>query len=229
MPSLHPAIDLAVIPELQLWVDEMERDGCENMAVDEWLLGQSEQPILRVYKWQPHWGSFGYFVTDVDAAAALGDLQRVRRWTGGGIVNHTADWTYTLVFPGRDGLAGLKGPGCYCVIHRALAGALQELGHGVHMAGSGEPARGGECFIHPVEHDILDAAGKKMAGAGQRRTTSGLLHQGSLALRPQPELACLFAAKLGEKVRQVSPAPPTNKIQAIADARYRSSAWALRR
>lgn len=215
--------------ELQLWVDAHERDGYENMAIDEWLLGKITLPTLRVYKWKAGWGSYGYFVKDSEAAAALGDLKRVRRWTGGGIVNHTTDWTYTLLFPGRDGLAGLRGPGCYCVIHKALATALQQLGYDVRLAGASDPARGGECFINPVEHDIVDTEGKKLAGAGQRRTLAGLLHQGSLAMRPDIGLAKVFASQLAESFEEVSIELAMQDIQAIGERRYSDTAWSLRR
>ena len=218
-----------MISELQLWVDTTERDGYENMAIDEWLLSQVELPTLRIYHWQPGWGSFGYFVPDTEAAESLGELNRVRRWTGGGIVDHSSDWTYTLVFPGRDGLAGMRGGGCYCVIHNALANALRASGHDSQLSGETAPARGGECFTKPVEHDIVDRTGKKLAGAGQRRTSHGLLHQGSLALRPDNNFSASFAEQLAEMVTCVDLSPPHDVIQKIAQRRYRCRDWMLRR
>jgi lipoate-protein ligase A len=38
------------------------------------------------------------------------------------------------------------------------------------------------CFLKPVPADVLDPKGNKLAGAAQRRTKQGCLHQGSVLL-----------------------------------------------
>src|SRR4051812_8587196 len=73
-----------------------------NMAIDEMLLlnaAKIGKPALRFYSWSEPAASFGYFqrYADVSRATALHPL--VRRPTGGGIVPHDRDWTYSLVFP----------------------------------------------------------------------------------------------------------------------------------
>ncbi|BCX46230.1 lipoate-protein ligase A [Haloferula helveola] len=222
-------LDGAVIPELQLWTDDARRDGWRNMAVDEWLLRTTERPVLRIYRWEPDWGSYGYFVPDAEAAAALPGLKRVRRWTGGGIVDHRQDWTYTLVLPGREGLAGAKGAESYRVIHEALAGALAESGVGVRLSPAGEAARGGECFVHPVEYDLTDPEGRKIAGAGQRRTADGLLHQGSLACPVDGAFGEKLAARLADRVEVSGFLAEAAEIESIVEKRYGSESWRLRR
>src|ERR1051326_2095933 len=77
-------------------------DTAFNMAFDEALLGalpRLEQPVLRFYGWTQPALSFGYFqkFSEVEAATLLGPL--VRRPTGGRMVPHDADWTYSLAFP----------------------------------------------------------------------------------------------------------------------------------
>src|SRR5262245_18868683 len=77
-------------------------DPAFNMALDEALLDampRLEKPVLRFYGWTSPAASFGYFqkYSEVERATALRPL--VRRPTGGGIVPHDADWTYSLVFP----------------------------------------------------------------------------------------------------------------------------------
>lgn len=215
----------AVLPLLQLWIDPVERDGPGNMAVDQWLAETSDLPVLRSYRWEPGWGSFGYFVKCADLPA--NGLRWVRRWTGGGIVDHRADWTYTLFVPRGEKLAEARGAGSYRVIHSAVVSALQGAGKSARLAGPAAPAAGGECFIRPVEYDVLDPAGRKIAGAGQRRTTRGLLHQGSVA--SSPPVAESLAAALALEV--VSPAicPPETVIAAIAAERYASVEWTSRR
>lgn len=223
------AITASVIERLYLWNDDEERDGASNMAVDEWLLDAAPAALLRVYRWQAGWGSFGYFVPAADAAAALPGLKWVRRWTGGGIVDHRADWTYTLVLPKGERLAAARGGESYRVVHRALAKALQAGGAAAMLAGERPPSRGGECFVQAAEHDIVDACGKKLAGAGQRRTALGLLHQGSVALRGGRELAERLANALASEVETRDFSPDSAKIADLVATRYASSKWTKRR
>ena len=102
---------------LQLWIDPVARTGPESMAVDEWLLGLNA-PILRVYRWQGEWGSCGYFDSLSTAKNSFPELKQwVRRWTGGGTVDHRADWPYTLIVPSRNDQQRLGGLESYRLIH----------------------------------------------------------------------------------------------------------------
>ena len=57
------------------------------------------KPVLRFYGWTAPAATFGYFqkYADVERATLLRPL--IRRPTGGGIVPHDADWTYSAGFP----------------------------------------------------------------------------------------------------------------------------------
>lgn len=214
-----------MLPLLDLWIDPAARDGPENMAVDEWLAETCETPVLRSYRWAPGWGSFGYFVKTADLPEW--DLRWVRRWTGGGIVDHRTDWTYTLFVPNGFGLAEMKGGESYRVIHAALVAALRAGGIDARLSGTMPPAAGGECFLQPVEHDVLDAAGAKIAGAGQRRTARGLLHEGSVAAgcRMPEELATAMSEIVQRRGFEPDPRWLAERIQ----TRYSGDGWAFRR
>lgn len=199
------------------------------MAVDQWLLETRDKPLLRVYRWRPGWGSFGYFVPLAEAENAMPDRQWVRRWTGGGIVDHAQDWTYTLVVPGRQWLAVMRGGESYRVVHQALASALNEEGQEAILAGSLPGAQGGECFAKPVEHDLCDSSGRKLAGAGQRRSRHGLLHQGSVMLTGSPDPSQGFAGRLAGETEEVRLLPPTSEIEERVKARYGREDWLNRR
>lgn len=199
------------------------------MAVDQWLLESARAPVLRVYGWESGWGSLGYFVPFADAEAFSPQTRWVRRWTGGGIVDHAADWTYTLVIPGRTGLAGTKGGESYRVIHEALAKALRGLGVDAELSCSSVAARGGDCFTQPVQYDLCDATGRKISGAGQRRSRNGLLHQGSLAGDGDSGLAYGLASALAGQVETVRFVPPQDVVDALVEQRYGSEAWLRRR
>ncbi|MEP4079395.1 lipoate--protein ligase family protein [Haloferula sp.] len=218
-----------MIERLKLWMDDVVRDGPVNMAVDEWLLNTATEPVLRVYRWEENWGSYGYFVPDEEAAAALVGLKRVRRWTGGGIVDHRSDWTYSLVLPRGESLAESRGAESYRVIHLALAEALRGAGLACEVSEATEIPPGGECFKKAVEHDLMDGHGKKIAGAGQRRTTQGLLHQGSLAIGGDEALAQRLADALASRVIATMISPDDRALSDILVERYSTEQWRARR
>jgi lipoyl(octanoyl) transferase len=99
-----------------------------NMAIDEALLERVTVPSIRFYGWESPALSFGYFgrFTDVSNHAVERDL--VRRWTGGGIVLHGDDLTYSIVIPMNDAAFDESSMSIYEKIHRALCVALAESG-----------------------------------------------------------------------------------------------------
>lgn len=221
-------LDGVVFEELELWIDGVERDGCCNMAVDDWLLETAERPVLRVYAWEPGWGSLGYFVPLADATGLLPDLNFVRRRTGGGIVDHRDDLTYTLVVPSGSGLADQRGGESYRVIHAAVAATLAPTAAGIRLAPNVGAVKGGDCFSQPAEHDVLDGAGQKIAGAGQRRSRHGLLHQGSVAVRGGRSFGPGLAGALSVMVEEFTQRPSEPEIECRAE-RFRNPAWTHRR
>jgi lipoate-protein ligase A len=214
---------------LQLWLDPCPREGPENMAMDEWLLQHAGAAVLRIYRWKPGWGSFGYFVEHAEAQATFPGLRWVRRRTGGGIVDHRRDWTYTLSVPAVEGLAKAKGGESYRRIHQALAASLAKAGFAVRLAADHGPTRGGECFVRPVEFDLMNEHGVKIAGAGQRRSAFGLLHQGSVALPELPETCGPdLARRLARSVKPFAQRPAAEEL-AIFARQFRDPAWTDRR
>lgn len=216
---------------MRVWDDDLPRGGPEAMAIDEWLLESCEEPLLRIYRWSGEWGSLGYFGEIASARSAFPGLQWVRRRTGGGVVDHREDWTYTIIDPAGGPLARAKGDESYRLIHEALAAALNDCGIECRLS-AGE---GGNdvlaCFQNPVRMDVLDANGKKIAGAGQRRTQCGLLHQGSVALGKMPDSGLVenFAMRLSREPEFVQLDPPKAVIEGKIAAMYGCDAWTHRR
>jgi len=71
----------------------------------------------------------------------------------------------------------------YCHIHKALSAFLEgslTYSNPIHAGKRSTNRSSRACFQNPVEHDVLDSVGEKIAGAGQRRTKLGMLHQGSV-------------------------------------------------
>jgi lipoate-protein ligase A len=176
---------------LQVCHDVSPHAAATNMAIDEALLERAVVPTVRFYRWRSPALSFGYFgkLTDVAIHAAERDL--VRRWTGGGIVFHGEDLTYSIVIPANDPAFHESSIVIYEKIHRALADALEGIGERAVVAGRVDPggialskdaafnASGYNCFANPVRADVM-MDDRKIAGAAQRRTRRGLLQQGSI-------------------------------------------------
>ena len=205
---------------LGIWADAVARGGPEQMAADEMMLGSADRPVLRVFRWSGPWVSAGYFVPYPDAARVRPDLPVCRRWTGGGIVVHEGDLTFSLAVPREEPWSGLRAAESYRRLHEAVASAMQAAGLAVELAS--EPATAaGECFAGPVQHDIL-RDGRKVAGGAQRRTRRGVLHQGSVQGVPDPQaLAEPLAAALGGAVeRWEPPADAEDRIADLVAARY---------
>jgi len=161
-------------------------DGAYNMAVDEVLLEsmpQLQRPVLRFYSWSEPAASFGYFQKfgEVERLTHLRPL--VRRPTGGGIVPHDADWTYSLAFPTNHEWYALKAVASYRSVHDWLQAAFAKLGVVTEVAPCCLKSGPGQCFQGHEQYDLL-WQGRKIAGAAQRRTRQGLLIQGSV--QPPP-------------------------------------------
>jgi lipoate-protein ligase A len=162
-------------------------DAAFNMALDEALLeaaSRLQTPVLRFYGWTEPAASFGYFqkYSSVERATLLRPL--VRRPTGGGIVPHDVDWTYSFAVPPGHEWHSLAAIESYRRIHEWILRAFAKLKIQTGLAPAPKAALGspdvpGECFTGHEKFDLL-WHGKKIAGAAQRRNKLGLLIQGSV-------------------------------------------------
>ena len=164
----------------------------EHMALDETLVALRPAEItLRFYHWTPAPAvTFGYAqaVRSVRALAATQGIEKniARRPTGGGVVFHVDDLTFSLIFP-----SALRPAEIYAKFHTCVnrmlahAGALQTRLEGAVDKAAYRPgnAQGASaCFINPVENDVLGQSGEKILGGALRRFSQTVLYQGSLQL-----------------------------------------------
>ena len=156
------------------------------MALDEALLEATprlQKPVLRFYGWNEPAASFGYFqkFSDVERATSLRPL--VRRPTGGGLVPHDADWTYSLALPPNHEWYSLSAVESYGRAHEWIQAAFAKVKVPTELASCCRKSEPGQCFVGYEKFDVL-WHGKKIAGAAQRRNKLGLLIQGSV--QPPP-------------------------------------------
>ena len=215
---------------ITLWIDPVPRSGYRNMAADE-LLSRRGEAWLRIYGWARPAVSFGYFDTATEAAAIFpGAEEYIRRWTGGGIVDHRLGYTYTVTLPGVEGVMYPPADQLYIWIHGALAVALQQSGVECTLLTENAPDGGRASWASPVKSDIVDERGQKLAGAGQRWFKGAVLHQG---LIQQCEPAEGWPAKLAQALAPVvhvvegaEPYPGFHEdLDALCCEKYEAPGW----
>ena len=139
-----------------------------NMALDESLLMNLQEigPTLRVYGWEPHAVSIGYFQSmeeevNVEVAREKG-IDLVRRITGGGAVYHKWEVTYSIILPPFRG----RILDSYRVINKGIVNALRKMG------------------VNAKHHGINDVIvnNRKISGNAQTRKYGGLLQHGTVLM-----------------------------------------------
>src|SRR4029078_9876877 len=101
-PDFSTSLGITIFAALDVYHDHTPHSAAMNMAIDEALLEYATIPLIRFYRWQSSALSFGYFGRFADIARYQRERDLVRRWTGGGIVFHGEDLTYSLVIPTSD-------------------------------------------------------------------------------------------------------------------------------
>ena len=214
-----------------------------QMALDEALAkSKSAAFVLRFFRWQGVGATFGYAqrIREVEKALPSGIGQAyTRRPTGGGIVPHLADLTFSCIFPDEGALRPTE---IYRRLHAAILNGLRETGVDARLCAKGGspvphgPNGASQCFVQPVALDVLTEQGKILGGA-IRRMGSTVLYQGSLQLpdarRRAPELETAIsrtlAAEWGLRWEHGEPAPAVTAAAATLDTKYHSAEWIRQR
>jgi lipoate-protein ligase A len=229
------------LKRLTIYQDLTPRSAAMNMAVDEALVETAKVPSIRFYRWQSPAISFGYFGKFADIIDCVSERDLVRRWTGGGIVLHGDDLTYSIVIPANDAAFTESTMSIYEKVHRALRDALGSNGpelatvvavcdRRIQINSAVRDRRYNDCFANPVCGDVM-LDGHKIAGAAQRRTRTGLLHQGSIQhVDPGNGLAERFAKELSNDCRvKILGESLIERAYEIAEKKYGSVSWLQRR
>jgi lipoate-protein ligase A len=173
-----------------------------NMRQDRELLegaAELKRPVLHFYEWEKPSLTYGHFIDpslflNQKRVESLG-WNAARRSTGGGIVFHLWDMAFSLVVPAHCLEYSMNTLDNYAFVNRAVLKAVEAFlpkGLDLHLIEHDtaplDPHCSHFCMARPTKYDVL-WQGKKIAGAAQRKTKAGFLHQGTIALiSPSQEL-----------------------------------------
>ncbi|MBI5242008.1 MAG: hypothetical protein HY926_16160 [Elusimicrobia bacterium] len=205
------------------------------MALDEAVLSRAPEgaAVLRFYRWAGPALTFGYSQSWAAAcvaaqSAAIPEAQTVRRSTGGGIVFHDGDITFSLVFPWPR----LSAPGeIYERIHNGTLRGLKAVGVEASLWRGRAPARQASCFSGPETSDLVDGRGRKLLGGALRRRLGRGLYQGSLRIEPREGLRAAVGEGLEREWGKLvfGAEEPWLRAAKTLSAKYTSDSWNRRR
>ena len=214
-------------------------DTYGQMAVDE-LLVSDFAPCIRFFNWdmRPQ-ATFGYIQKIAQAKTELKNLginSFTRRMTGGGLVLHKDDLTFSLVF---DLQSRVQPNLIYTALHSAIQDELNKAGFlaSVYEGKSdyNPQTAGGQvqnCFTNPVADDLMQD-GKKVLGGALRRFDKRVLYQGSLQIKDAENQKAKDALLKGflkylntdTFENYTLSADFIDKAKSLAQTKYRSEEW----
>lgn len=177
------------MPAVWRYVDTGICSATYNMAVDEAMMATCntlQQPILRIYGWHEavSFGKFSKVHESIDSEQlATGNIEYVRRPTGGGILLHGHDLSYTVLVP-KTLLQGRSVKESYEYLCRFLFHFYERLGLKAVFAKDAEVAlreHATLCLSANEPHDIM-IEGRKMGGNAQWHTRSCVLQHGTVPM-----------------------------------------------
>jgi lipoate-protein ligase A len=212
------------------------------MALDEAVLltAPADALVLRFYRWNGHGCTFGYSQPHHAARAACDargwkGVRPVRRATGGGIVFHDGDVTFSLVFPWDRTLAP---DAIYKNVHRGVHSALKAAGTVTSLWSPERRPLGAAaaCFTRAEPMDLVLDDGRKILGGALRKRGLKGLYQGSLRAEalglPQEAVEAAVADGVAREFgRAPSTELPSDRLDAgcALAAKYASREWNERR
>ncbi len=220
----------------QVWYDSAY-NAAENMAIDAALLETARCPVLRFYRWiRP--------AITIGVAQKYGETKRdgfesVRRQTGGGVVDHSNSYTYTVVFPAGHAMNDADTLSCYQKINEAVSYGIAKMNFQVELTdkeiAKDVPRSSMPCAMHPTKYDIVNEVGK-ISGCAQRRNLGGILHQGYIedAVGDEAQLR----AYIVESIKKVfdceieeyqKPENFDQRISELVETQYGNDKWNKRR
>ena len=166
--------------------------GLDQMALD---LNSLDQTIsnpeiiftLRFYYWTGDWLSIGYHQKEIpthwENLLSNGEINIVRRPSGGGAVLHSGGITYALTFK-KTYYKVLS----YEMVNNWLIKSFRELGLNLRYGHLRKSRIKTNCFGTSLISDLVDQDGFKRIGSAQFRKNGAFLQHGEIQTNPSKDL-----------------------------------------
>lgn len=213
-------------------------DVFSQMAIDELVACDKtleNKNFLRFFNWQEQKAiTFGYAQRSKSLKEQFeAGYQITRRPSGGGIVYHDGDLTFSIVFTSEERVEEI-----YKKLHTAIAAELKKYINKVQnydQKNIFKPVENGQsksCFANPVLDDLM-VDGQKILGGAIRRFGSRILYQGTLQItgaRSKEEYKEAIKTALENYFKEDSsvkevPQDFLARVYNQAKQVYKSSAW----
>ena len=166
--------------------------GFEQMALDLNSLNQTiSNPeiilTLRFYYWSGDWLSIGYHQREIpphwEKLLSNGEINIVRRPSGGGAVLHSGGITYALTLK-KTYYKILS----YEMVNDWLTKSFRELGLNLKHGTLRKSPIKNNCFGTSLISDLVDQDGFKRIGSAQYRKKGAFLQHGEIQINPSKDL-----------------------------------------
>ena len=213
-------------------------DVFSQMAIDEIVACDKtleNKNFLRFFNWQEQKAiTFGYAQRSKSLKEQLEAGYKItRRPSGGGIVYHDGDLTFSVIFTSQDKVEEI-----YKNLHTAIAGELKKYIKQVQTYDQKnifKPVENGQsksCFANPVLDDLM-LDGKKILGGAIRRFGNRILYQGTLQIagaRDKEEYKSAIKTALEKFLKEESSFTEVSsalllQIKNKAEQVYKNPAW----
>ena len=166
--------------------------GFDQMALD---LNSLDQTIsnseiiltLRFYYWTGDWLSIGYHQKEIpchwEKLLSNGEINIVRRPSGGGAVLHSGGITYALTFK-KTYYKILS----YDMVNNWLINSFRDLGLNLQNGNLRKSSITSNCFGTSLNSDLVDQNGVKRIGSAQYRKKGAFLQHGEIQTNPSRDL-----------------------------------------
>lgn len=213
-------------------------DVFSQMAIDEIVACDKtleNKNFLRFFNWQEQKAiTFGYAQRSKSLKEQLEAGYKItRRPSGGGIVYHDGDLTFSVIFTSQDKVEEI-----YKNLHTAIACELKKYISNVQnydQKNIFKPVENGQsksCFANPVLDDLM-LDGKKILGGAIRRFGNRILYQGTLQItgaRDKEEYKSAIKTALEKYLKEESSFTEVSsalllKIKNKAEDVYKNPSW----
>ncbi len=209
------------------FIEDTARNAAMNMAIDEYFFtGLKDDAVLRTYTWDNPYITIGYFQKN--------QLSATRRLTGGLLVNHKDDLSYSFCSGLQSWPYMYSQQDTYKHIHLAVKKALSFIGFDCDFVSIGQNTPKNMFCVQTLYTDDLSYKGKKILGSCMRRRGTKILVQGSVHLELGDSRRSEFCREFANNMAQTL---NTNLNYAlitddeiksslkIADEKYESDEW----